>query len=148
MQNLPNITRLAQIYWEHAAKRGKQPHIALMLWAWVAENRAKAIEEYEKGVMRTVRDYWAMGGFHIEGHEEFDPWVSKAKSEEEVTLKNVQDRMILGSPQECIEQIEQWRETTGAEYFVLRFRHAEGPSHQQTVKSLQLFGEKVIPHFR
>lgn len=147
MHNIPGIKRLVSVYREQATKRGKRPSVALMLWAWVAETRARAIEQYEKGLMRTVRDYWSLGAFHIEGHEEFDPWAGRAKKEEDVTFENVEDRVILGSPQECIEQIEQWREATGSDYFVLRFRHGEGPAHEQTLRALRLFGEKVIPHF-
>lgn len=144
MHNLAGIKRLARIYREHAEKRGKRPSVALMLWAWTAENRVKALAEYEKGVMRTVRDYWTFGAFHVEGHEEFDPWASRAKTEAEVTFDNVRDRVILGSPEECIEQIQEWQEATGADYCVLRFRHAEGPSHEHAVRALRLFGEKVI----
>jgi probable F420-dependent oxidoreductase len=148
MHSLAGIRRLVPVYREHAERRGKRPSIALMMWAYTAESRAKARAEYEKGLMRTVRDYWTAGAFHIEGHEEFDPWASLAKSEEDVRFEHVQDRVILGSPEECIEQIHEWREATGADYLVLRFRHAEGPSHEQAVRALRLFGEKVIPRLQ
>ena len=35
----------------------------------------------------------------------------------------------------------------GTDYFVMRFRHPNGPDHKKVLDSIKLFGEKVIPHF-
>jgi alkanesulfonate monooxygenase SsuD/methylene tetrahydromethanopterin reductase-like flavin-dependent oxidoreductase (luciferase family) len=53
----------------------------------------------------------------------------------------------MGSPQDCINQIERWNQELGTDYFVMRFRHPNGPEHKKALDSIKLFGEKVISHF-
>ena len=58
------------------------------------------------------------------------------------------DRLIIGEPQEVVEDFHRWKEATSADYFLLRLRHAHsgGPSHERILEAIQLFGEEVIPH--
>jgi alkanesulfonate monooxygenase SsuD/methylene tetrahydromethanopterin reductase-like flavin-dependent oxidoreductase (luciferase family) len=57
------------------------------------------------------------------------------------------DRFIIGSPEHCISEVERWHAELGADYFVLRFRHPTGPTHDKALESIKLFGEKVVPAF-
>ena len=54
---------------------------------------------------------------------------------------------MLGEPEECVEEFHRWQEAVGADYFLLRLRHAHsgGPPHDKIMEAIQLFGEKVIP---
>ena len=58
------------------------------------------------------------------------------------------DRLILGSPDDCIEKVELWHREVGADYFLIRFRHPGGPAHPKVLEALELFGREVIPRFR
>ena len=89
------------------------------------------------------RYYWRNKAYM----EEFDPWLKDLKGEAVLTLDRIADRLIMGSPEECIDQIAQWQQEFGIDGLVLRIRHAAGPSHEQAMKAIKLFGEKVIPHF-
>ena len=55
------------------------------------------------------------------------------------------DRLIVGSPDDCLEQLQRWQEEIRPDYLIMRFRQPGGPSHQKTLEAIRLFGEKVIP---
>jgi alkanesulfonate monooxygenase SsuD/methylene tetrahydromethanopterin reductase-like flavin-dependent oxidoreductase (luciferase family) len=57
------------------------------------------------------------------------------------------DRIILGSPEEVVDQLQRWRDVTGAEMFILRLRqaHSGGPPHDKILRAIRLFGDKVLP---
>ena len=60
------------------------------------------------------------------------------------------DRLIVGDPETCVREFHRWREATGADYFLLRLRHAHsgGPPHARIMEAIRLFGDKVLPHCR
>ena len=102
------------------------------------------MEEYGEYVMTSHRFYHEVGGYN----EVVDPWIKDLKSPDEFTLDKVApNRFIMGSPDDCIEQIEKWHQELGTDYFVMRFRHPNGPEHKKALEAMKLFGEKVIPHF-
>jgi len=147
IQTVSIVQSLAQMYREEAKRWHRQPYIAAHFEAGIGETREKAREEYEPRLLSNYRYYWRLGAFHLLSNETNDPWLKDVKEEKDFRLDYVRDRLILGSPEDCREQIEKWHRETGIEYFILRFRHPEGPSHEKVTQTLRLFGEKVIPHF-
>jgi alkanesulfonate monooxygenase SsuD/methylene tetrahydromethanopterin reductase-like flavin-dependent oxidoreductase (luciferase family) len=72
----------------------------------------------------------------------------KIGPEVEFTLENLApNRLILGDPETCIAEFQRWHEATGADYFLLRLRHAHsgGPAHAKILQALKLLGERVLP---
>jgi alkanesulfonate monooxygenase SsuD/methylene tetrahydromethanopterin reductase-like flavin-dependent oxidoreductase (luciferase family) len=61
--------------------------------------------------------------------------------------KMAPDRIIAGSPEEVVDQLQRWREATGAEMVIFRLRqaHSGGPPHDKILRAIRLFGDKVIP---
>jgi len=53
-------------------------------------------------------------------------------------------RFILGSPSECIEQIQEYQERLGVSYVLPRFDWTPGLPQEEILASMRLFGEKVI----
>ena len=136
--DLANTIELVETYREAAVRAGREPLVALMRDAWVAETRAEAREVYGPEVMTAYRYYWR------NGLSEF----RSIGSEGEITLDNLgPDRLILGEPEECVAEFQRWSEAVGSEYFLLRLRHAHsgGPPHEKIMEAIRLFGEKVIP---
>ena len=85
---------------------------------YVAPTREQAIREYEAGLLSTHRYYWRHGSYYQD-----------VKKEEDLTLQRISlDRLILGSPDDCIEKIRLWNREVGADYFLIRFRHPGGPA--------------------
>ena len=136
--DLQHTVKLIDVYKGAAANNRREPRVVLMRDAWVADSRTEAEEVYGPEVMMAYKYYWR------NGLEEFQSF----KSEAELTLDNLApDRIILGDPEQCVEQFHRWREATGAESFLLRLRHAHsgGPPHHKIMKAIELFGEKIIP---
>ncbi|HLH68237.1 MAG TPA: LLM class flavin-dependent oxidoreductase [Candidatus Dormibacteraeota bacterium] len=134
----------AEIYRKSALGHGQTPRIVVLRECWVAPTTDQAVAEYGEYVMTSHRFYYEAGGYN----PAVDPWINDLASADEFTLDRVApDRFIIGSPKDCIEQVERWHQELGTDYFVMRFRHPNGPAHQKVLESIKLFGEKVIPHF-
>jgi alkanesulfonate monooxygenase SsuD/methylene tetrahydromethanopterin reductase-like flavin-dependent oxidoreductase (luciferase family) len=55
------------------------------------------------------------------------------------------DRFLVGTPDDCIQTISRFREEVGCNHFILAW---PGLSHTEVLKQVELFGRRVIPHFR
>jgi probable F420-dependent oxidoreductase len=137
--DLANTIELVETYREAAVRAGREPLVALMRDAWVAESRAEAKAVYGPEVMTAYKYYWR------NGLNEFRRYTDEA----DINMANMApDRLIIGEPQEVVDDFHRWQEATGADYFLLRLRHAHsgGPPHERIMEAIQLFGEEVIPH--
>ncbi len=137
--DMTGTQRLLDAYRQAALDAGRKPRVVLMRDAWVASSRAEAERVYGPEVVAAYKYYWR------NGLAEF----RSIQSESEITLDRVaMDRLVLGNPEECAAEFRHWSEETGADYFLLRLRHAHsgGPPHQQIMNAISLFGEGVIPY--
>jgi probable F420-dependent oxidoreductase len=139
--DLESTMRLVGAYRQAALEAGRQPQVILMRDAWVAQTRAEAAAVYGPEVMTAYQYYWQnrLAEFRSIGPEV------------EFTLENLApNRLILGDPETCVREFHRWHEATGADYFLLRLRHAHsgGPAHEKIMQTLKLFGERVLPYCR
>tara|TARA_B100001179_G_C18337101_1_gene294922 strand:- start:91 stop:429 length:339 start_codon:yes stop_codon:yes gene_type:complete len=107
--------------------------------SWVARTRGEAERVYGPEVIDAYKYYWR------NGLNEFRRYTA----ESDINMANMApDRLIIGEPQEVVDDFHRWKEATGADYFLLRLRHAHsgGPSHERILEAIQLFGEEVIPN--
>jgi probable F420-dependent oxidoreductase len=142
--NIHTLGRRAVLYRQTCSQWGKSPYIAALREAWVADTTAQADQEYAPHVMGFHRGAYRAGAYH----PATEPWLATVTSEAEFTYEQVkQDRFIVGSPADCIQQIEALQHETGVNYLVLHFRHPTGPTHEQVCQAIRLFGAQVIPHF-
>jgi alkanesulfonate monooxygenase SsuD/methylene tetrahydromethanopterin reductase-like flavin-dependent oxidoreductase (luciferase family) len=65
--------------------------------------------------------------------------------EDELTPKELLDNIIAGSPDTCVEKLRKY-ERLGIDQMILQA--SLGSDHAATMKSLRLFAERVMPHFR
>ncbi len=138
---LAGAVRLAETYKEAARQAGRQPQVVLMRDAWVARTRAEADAVYGPEVMAAYRYYWQN---RLSEFRNIPPGT-------EFTLENLApDRLILGDPETCVREFRRWHEATGADYFLLRLRHAHsgGPPHAKIMEAIKLFGDQVLPSCR
>ena len=139
--SLESATRLLDVYKDAARQAGRQPRVIMMRDAWVASTQAEADAVYGPHVLAAYQYYWQ------QRLEEFRDFPADA----EFTLKLLApDRLILGEPETCVREFHRWREATGADYFLLRLRHAHsgGPAHEKIMATIRLFGDRVLPHCR
>lgn len=139
VQSLPVIKEYAGRYRAAAEQLGKKPYICLMRDAVIANSMKEA--EAESGpTLYTHRFYFRYGAYVP------DEYLEDVKEPEELTFaKAARDRLIVGSPDDCLEQLQRWKEEIRPDYLILRLRQPGGPSHQKTLEAIRLFGERVIP---
>jgi probable F420-dependent oxidoreductase len=132
------LKRRVALYRETAESRGRAHKVVVFREGFVAPTREEAIRRYEAGLLSTHRYYWRHGSYYPD-----------IKKEEDLDLARISlERLILGSPDDCVERIQTWHREVGADYFLIRFRHPGGPAHPQVLEALELFGREVIPRFR
>jgi alkanesulfonate monooxygenase SsuD/methylene tetrahydromethanopterin reductase-like flavin-dependent oxidoreductase (luciferase family) len=136
---LADTVRSVNLYRQAAVEAGRQPQVVLMRDAWVAQSRAEAEAVYGPEVMAAYRYYWEN---RLAEFRHMD-------SEAEFTLDRLApDRLILGEPEACVREFHRWHEATGADYCLLRLRHAHsgGPAHERILDAIKLFGDRVLPY--
>jgi alkanesulfonate monooxygenase SsuD/methylene tetrahydromethanopterin reductase-like flavin-dependent oxidoreductase (luciferase family) len=139
--SLANALALVEAYKAEAAKAGRPARVVLMRDAWVAETRAEADAVYGPEVMAAYRYYWQN---RLAEFREIPEGT-------EFSLANLApDRLILGDAETCVREFQRWGAATGADYFLLRLRHAHsgGPPHRKIMDAIRLFGDRVLPHCR
>ena len=137
--NLEGTRRLVDLYTEAARVAGRRPQVVLMRDAWVARTRAEAEAVYGPEVMTAYRYYWEQRLAEFRNIPAGTPFTLDMLAP---------DRLILGNPEACVREFHRWHEATGADYFLLRLRHAHsgGPAHEKIMEAITLFGERVLPH--
>jgi probable F420-dependent oxidoreductase len=136
---MANATALADIYKEAAREAGRPSLVVQMRDAWVAATRADADAVYGPHVMTAYRYYWENKLAEFRSISADTPF----------TLENLApDRLILGDAETCVREFQRWRKATGADYFLLRLRHAHsgGPPHEKILEAIRMFGARVLPY--
>ena len=137
--DLESTITLTSAYQQAAQAVGKEPVLCLMRDSWVAPTRAEAEQVYGPAVIDAYKYYWRNGLNEFRRHT----------VESDINMTNMApDRLIIGEPEEVVGDFHRWKEATGADYFLLRLRHAHsgGPPHERIMEAIQLFGEEVIPN--
>jgi probable F420-dependent oxidoreductase len=136
---MENAAMLAELYQHAAREAGRPAYVVQMRDAWVASTRAEADAVYGPHVMTAYKYYWDHKLAEFRTIPAGTPF----------TLEHLApDRLILGDPETCVREFQRWQKATGAEYFLLRLRHAHsgGPPHAKIMEAITLFGERVLPY--
>jgi alkanesulfonate monooxygenase SsuD/methylene tetrahydromethanopterin reductase-like flavin-dependent oxidoreductase (luciferase family) len=126
------------IYRERARELGKQPYVVLMRDGWVADDFDSAARTFGEPYVEDMRYY------HRQGIFEHHPDFADVRS---LTPEALRGHAVMGSPDECIEQLERYEKEFGVDYVVMRLREPTGPSFPETREAIQRFGEEVVPYF-
>ena len=139
VQSLPVIKGFADRYRAECARLGRKAFFCLMRDAVIADNLAAA-EAESAPTMVTHRFYYKYGAYVP------DDYLKDVKRVEDFTFKlAAKDRLIAGSPNDCLEQLKMWDEAVHPDYLILRIRQPGGPPHEKTLQAIRDFGESVIP---
>jgi len=128
----------AGAYRRRAQDLGKEPFVVLMRDGWVADTFEEAAEAFGRHYVEELRFYFEKGIFTH--HPDF-------RRLEDITPERVREHAIIGTRDDCIEQIEKYQERFGVDYISLRQRMATGPSMGETAEQIQRFGEEVVSYF-
>jgi len=148
LHNMAVMKEWAQIYRAAGDEHGTSDKlsIALLRDGWVADD-LDAVE----------RDWWP----HIRSEHWFyfsqiprwvldrEPFLEGITAEEDFAFDtHRRDRLVVGSPEDCIASIRAYEEELGNEYLIMSFRVAAGPSHEKELECLERFGKEVIAPYR
>jgi alkanesulfonate monooxygenase SsuD/methylene tetrahydromethanopterin reductase-like flavin-dependent oxidoreductase (luciferase family) len=122
-------------YRAEAERLGKTPFVVLMRDGWVADTFEQAAQEFGTYFAEEMRFYFRQGIFTH--HPDF-------QSEEDITPERGAPHLIMGTPDQCISQLEMYHEEFGVDYFTIRFRMPNGPSMEKAREQIQKFGEEVV----
>jgi alkanesulfonate monooxygenase SsuD/methylene tetrahydromethanopterin reductase-like flavin-dependent oxidoreductase (luciferase family) len=130
VQSLPIVKCDASRYRAAAAQASRTPFICLMRDAVIANSMPEA--EAESGpTMYTHRFYFQYGAYMP------DEYLKDVTRPEDLSfIKAAQDRLIVGSPADCLEQLQRWQAEIQPDYLIIRFRQPGGPTHQKTPEDL------------
>jgi alkanesulfonate monooxygenase SsuD/methylene tetrahydromethanopterin reductase-like flavin-dependent oxidoreductase (luciferase family) len=138
VQSLPVIKGFAERYRSEAAKLGRKPFICLMRDAVIAENMEKA-EAESVPTMVTHRFYFKYGAYVS------DEYLKDVHRAEDLTFRAAaRDRLIAGSPGDCLEQLLKWKQEIRPDYLIIRLRQPGGPPHERALEAIRIFGDSVI----
>jgi alkanesulfonate monooxygenase SsuD/methylene tetrahydromethanopterin reductase-like flavin-dependent oxidoreductase (luciferase family) len=131
------VARQVKLFREAAQAAGREP----IIWAW---RDAYCAKDW-KTAIETVRP--ALESFYADrarlGHDRDLPQGdSLSGSVEDI----VRGRLIIGSPEDCAEEIEKYR-ALGIETISMRMRW-EGMTKEQGMDSVRLMASEVLPRFR
>ncbi len=96
-------------------------------------------EDIKEHVTYTAKGYASWGSMvDTEGNLLSDPT-------DPILYDIARAQSIIGTPEECIETIKQYQAETPADNLICRFKFP-GISHEESLRSMRLFVEKVLPN--
>lgn len=123
-------------YRDAAAAAGRPARVYVIRDAWIAQGREDAVAGYERA-MRDSLPHYAGNDAYVRQIEAM--LVARAAGQ----ARDAGDSVIIGSPEDCIEQCARWGEA-GVDGLILRFRHPGGPAHREIIDAIRLFGATVV----
>jgi alkanesulfonate monooxygenase SsuD/methylene tetrahydromethanopterin reductase-like flavin-dependent oxidoreductase (luciferase family) len=121
-------------YRRRAQERGKQPFIVMGREAAVADTFEHAARGLEGDVVPEMRQYFRKGIFTH--HPDF-------RTEDDITAERVARHCVIGTAEQCIEQVERYREELGVDYITVRCRLPAGADAAAMREQIMRFGEEV-----
>jgi len=105
------------------------------------DGREKAWERIKDNITYTAKGYASWGSFvDREGNLISDP---SDPSINDICL----EQSIVGSPEECIETINQYKDVIPMDPLICRFKFP-GLSHKEVMESMKLFANEVMPYVK
>jgi alkanesulfonate monooxygenase SsuD/methylene tetrahydromethanopterin reductase-like flavin-dependent oxidoreductase (luciferase family) len=139
LEHVQVIKRFADLYRSEAKKHGKKPYLVLMRDVLVSESMDAARRE-SGPLMYTHKFYFRNNGYAP------DDVTKNIKSEDQWTFDVASpNRLIVGSPKDCLAQLQMWQKEVQPDYLVLRMRHPGGPSHERVKEAIRVFGKEIAP---
>lgn len=132
------LERQVELYrqsWSASGKPGK-PETPIIRETFVATSKKEAVEKARPCLEQLYR------GVYVK-------WKQNEAMNDPNELswafdKLAKGRFILGSPEECIDQLQEYQSRLGVGYFLPRFDWTPGLPQDEILASMRLFGEKVI----
>lgn len=135
IDELQRQVELCRNAWSAAGKTGA-PAVPIIRETFVAKTRKEAVEKARpclEQLYRAIYVKWKQNEAMSDPGELI--WAFD---------KLARGRFILGSPEECLDQIKEYESRLGVNYMLPRFDWTPGLAQEEILASMRLFGEKVI----
>ena len=139
IEELERQVEICRRAWSSAGKPGL-PAMPIIRETFVAPTRREAVDKARPCLEQLYRNIYI-----------------KWKQNEAMTNPNelgwefdrlARNRFILGSPDNCIEQIDEYRTRLGTDFILVRFDWTPGLPQKDILSSIELFGREVISHYQ
>jgi len=140
---IPIVKYLFNMHSELLKEYGRNPddyEKPLVREMYISDMKADdAWEKIKEHVTYTAKSYASWGSMvDREGNLLSDP-------DDPILYDIARDQSIIGTPEECIETIKQYQSELPIDNLICRFKFP-GISHEESMRSMRLFVEKVLPH--
>ena len=148
LHNIDVMKYWTDLYREAGVEYGTSEDLGVVLLrdGWVADS----LEEVERTWWPCIRnEHWFYFQQVPRWVAEREPFLEGIEREEDFVFDRHRiDRLIVGSPQDCIESIQKFKDALDMDYLITSFRVAEGPSFEEELECIRRFGKEVIPAFK
>ncbi len=116
----------------------------------VASSRAQTRAECEPGLLRFLRVATEAALPSVQGDpKSFEAFRQVRARMERVTFADMDREMgVFGDPDYCVERVHELRRDYGMDEFICYFNQGGLMDPALVKKSMRLFAEEVMPHFR
>jgi alkanesulfonate monooxygenase SsuD/methylene tetrahydromethanopterin reductase-like flavin-dependent oxidoreductase (luciferase family) len=148
LHNVNVMAEWAALYRQAGAEYGTQDGQQLMLLrdGWVGDSLA----EVERVWWPCIRaEHWFYFKQIPRWVADREPFLADVREESDFQFgKHRIDRLVAGTPDDCIDAIKKFSEAINMDYLIMSFRMAAGPDHEEELRCIRRFGRDVIPAFR
>jgi alkanesulfonate monooxygenase SsuD/methylene tetrahydromethanopterin reductase-like flavin-dependent oxidoreductase (luciferase family) len=125
-------------YRAEAAEHGRPSQVILMRDAFVADDFATAARIAGPGIIGEQLFYF--------NERALPPMNAQFGSASDYTMDALRSHVVVGSPADCIEQIQWFDRELDVDLLVLRLRWPLGPDQDQVLEAIDRFGSDVLPY--
>ncbi len=154
VQSLAKVKSMLEVYRGACAQSGRRPEWILRRFAWIGADRDQVAREVLPRYVAGLLEHWR------ESCEDEDERALFARIDagEEVSPEEIaRDRLLWGSPENVIEQIQRYQRATGCDHVHMGFgaglpattsERSTFGSFEQHALMIRLFAREVMPYFR
>ncbi len=152
VQSITKAQSMLTVYRAACERLGRNDDWILRRYAWIGTDGKQVREEVLPAYVGGLMEHWRES---VEDEDE-KRLFARIDAGEDVTPEEIAaDRLLFGSPDDIIGQVERYRDTTGAEHVHAAFGAGlpaqTGPStfgsYEQLRDQIRLFGKEVISAF-
>jgi alkanesulfonate monooxygenase SsuD/methylene tetrahydromethanopterin reductase-like flavin-dependent oxidoreductase (luciferase family) len=148
LHNVNVMAEWAALYRQAGAEYGTQDgqQLVLLRDGWVGDSLA----EVERVWWPCIRaEHWFYFKQIPRWVADREPFLADVREESDFQFgKHRIDRLVAGTPDDCIDAIKKFSEAINMDYLIMSFRMAAGPDHEEELRCIRRFGRDVIPAFR
>jgi alkanesulfonate monooxygenase SsuD/methylene tetrahydromethanopterin reductase-like flavin-dependent oxidoreductase (luciferase family) len=148
LHNIEVIKEWADAYRAEGEKQGTSDDLSLVLLrdGWVGDD----MEQVERDWWPAIRaEHWFYFSQIPRWVADREPFLQGIASESDFRFENHHvDRLVVGSPEQCLETIRRFEDRVGNDYLIMSFRVAAGPDHDKEMECVERFGKEVIARYR